>query len=130
MEIILELIWATTAIAGFVAWCRWRAERGGARSMQLVVLILVTAILFPVISTLDDVWAVQNPAELSSCERRHVSPVVIHGSVPFTMALVGNFPTILIVNDRRFALVISPQSALPQVSVAGVVSTRPPPPAA
>jgi hypothetical protein len=126
-EIVLNIVWAATAVAAYLAWVRWRTRPCRRLVQHLTALLLASAVLFPVVSMTDDVWAAQNPAEPDTCQRRHNVSAVTHGQVPCAIVLAGDPPVIAQVADRQFAISASPQSLSPNVFVDGVVFTRPPP---
>jgi hypothetical protein len=70
MELVLNLVWAFSAIVILCLWVRFAPRAGTCRRTQWVSLAVLILILFPVISVTDDLQAVQNPAEVDSCLRR------------------------------------------------------------
>lgn len=71
MEIILNLVWALLALLFMGLWLRHAPRNGASTRMQAVALLMTIVIFFPVISVTDDLQALQNPAELDCCARRH-----------------------------------------------------------
>jgi hypothetical protein len=76
MELVLNLAWVLLATLMFCLWLRFAPCTGTDRHLQLVALMVLLLILFPVISVTDDLQAVQNPAETDSLLRRN------HGCSP------------------------------------------------
>jgi hypothetical protein len=126
VELILNLVWLGAAVAAFLAWYLWRVD-GPSRTQQLIVLMLVVAILFPVISMTDDVWAAQNPAEPDSAQRRHHLVAVLHGMVPTPMIIASQPPIPAMSHQGRRALDSDADSVSLQFLVGCLVFTRPPP---
>jgi len=84
MELFLNFAWAVVSIAVVCLWLRfeWRVQRD--RREALIALIVLIAVLFPLISISDDLWQINNPAEIDTSLRRDHS-----GSCPHSF-----FPTI------------------------------------
>jgi hypothetical protein len=75
MELFLNLAWLFLAAAIVCLWLQGeRRERKGWRR-QLTAIVVLSAILFPVISMSDDLLAVQNTFEADNYSRRdHLVP--------------------------------------------------------
>jgi len=74
MELLLNLIWVVLAVAALCAW-GWR--RGEPRSRpQLIAVICLLALLFPVISATDDLHAMRSEMEDSACSKRSLKQSV------------------------------------------------------
>ena len=69
MELILNLVWGFLAIASICLWARVERTDCAERRPQLVALLMLIVVLFPVISVSDDLWSIQNPAETDSVQR-------------------------------------------------------------
>jgi hypothetical protein len=82
MELALNLAWALLAIAALSLWPQYAPRAGAKKRTQIVVLIVLIVILFPVISVTDDLQAAQNPAEADSCLRRDDVVNSAHWIVP------------------------------------------------
>ncbi len=54
LELLLNLLWFSLAVASFTAWVSRRNPDGGSRRLELLSLVFVFALLFPVISPSDD----------------------------------------------------------------------------
>lgn len=78
METFLNLAWAALAIAGICTWLRVETRMGAQRRLPLLALAMLIVILFPVISVSDDLWSVQNPAEMDTCQRRDHRACCVH----------------------------------------------------
>ncbi|MGA2277851.1 MAG: hypothetical protein ABSG00_09610 [Terracidiphilus sp.] len=87
MESFLNSVWALLAIAILCSWLRFqsRTQRDSRRSLMAVIVLI--AILFPVISVSDDLWAIHNPAETDTCQRRDHLTVCPHFITPAVAAL-------------------------------------------
>jgi hypothetical protein len=127
VELILNLVWFASVAAAFLTWYRWRAESGQSQGQQLIVLVVVLAILFPVISMTDDVWAAQNPAEPDSGQRRQLLCVVVHGLAPTTMAMPSDPLVPAPTHSKRRAIRSDSKNVSPQLFVDCLLFTRPPP---
>lgn len=90
MELILNLVWAVLACAGILSWMHADKSTDSSKRTQVVALLMLIVILFPVISVTDDIWAAQNPAETDSCIRRHELIAQLHilpgAAIPATQA--------------------------------------------
>jgi len=82
MEIFLNLVWASLALASIGLWARFERRAGSERHLPMIALGLLLVILFPVISVSDDLWAIQNPAEADTCLRRNHDTVCLHSILP------------------------------------------------
>jgi hypothetical protein len=87
MEIVLNLAWATLAIAGFSLWLRFERRRGAERNLPLIAITMLVVILFPVISVSDDLWSIPNPAETDATQRRGPFISSDHAIFPASAAL-------------------------------------------
>jgi len=87
MELFLNLGWALSAALLVCIWLRFAARTGASRQTQLVALALLVLILFPVISVTDDLQAMQNPAEVDSCQRRGHAGLCAHAILAPVAAL-------------------------------------------
>jgi nitrate reductase NapE component len=70
MELALNLTWIVLATLMYWLWTRYASSEGADRREQLVALVLVILILFPVISVTDDLITAQYPAETDCCQRK------------------------------------------------------------
>lgn len=80
MELVLNLVGALVAVGLICLWLRTASQgnHGSAHwGIQLVALLLLIVILFPVISVTDDLMAAQNPAETDSVQRRNLQASVL-----------------------------------------------------
>jgi hypothetical protein len=75
MELLLNLVWVIVATAVLYAWGR-RRNHSQARP-QLVVLLCLLALLFPVISATDDLHAMSSEMEDSTSVRRSLKQMVV-----------------------------------------------------
>lgn len=75
MEIFLNFVWAAFAVAIVCLWLRLERRAGSDRRRQLIAMLVLIAILFPVISVSDDLIALQTATEVDTCPRRdHLLP--------------------------------------------------------
>jgi hypothetical protein len=127
VELILNLVWVAVGAAALLAWLRWRPESRESKGRQLVVLLVILALLFPVISMTDDLWAAQNPAEPDTCQKRQLVSALMHWSVPTTMALASDPAIPPAPHYSRRAIELDSQHVSPQQYIGCDVFTRPPP---
>lgn len=78
MELTLNLAWALIATIVLGVWLLVAPTVPVLRHRQLVAVILLVLILFPVISVTDDLLATQNPAEADCCLRKDHSLSGVH----------------------------------------------------
>jgi hypothetical protein len=127
MELSLNLVWALLAVVLVRLWLLHASRNGASTSTQAAALAMLIVILLPVISVTDDLQALQNPAELDCCARRHHAASCAHSVFP----AVATFPPPpwagLSFGFLRFSAP-SPVPA-PQVEVPALASiqNRPPP---
>lgn len=93
MELFLNLAWLAVAAAIVCHWLRSAKPTGRERRQQLVAILVLIAILFPVISVSDDLVAVQGATESDTCLRRQ--PVFLSGGHP-VQPPVGILPFLLL----------------------------------
>lgn len=127
MEILLNLAWAALALLIVGLWLRIGDRTGANRRRQIVAIVVLIAILFPVISVSDDLMAVQKASEQDGSQRRvHLAPPGAHTILPFA-AVVS-----VLVLDAGFGSVRFPSTRnLPLPSVEhpelASIENRPPP---
>jgi uncharacterized iron-regulated membrane protein len=127
MELILNLVWLTTAViafAGAVIWTRReRTHRPVAAAIILTACIM--AVLFPVISMSDDMQAAVAVVETSFSARRIILSAVSQ------LATVLTFTPLLGASFRSLLIAVGKSSAepfrLPSSPAAPVFSLRGPP---
>jgi hypothetical protein len=93
VEILLNLAWAALALLIVCLWLRIDDRTGANRRRQIVAIVVLIAILFPVISVSDDLMAVQNATEQDGSQRRdHLASANAHPILPFaTFVSLLNF---------------------------------------
>jgi hypothetical protein len=70
MELFLNSVWVLLAIAIVCHWLRFERHAPADRVQSFTAVLVLIAVLFPVISITDDLWALHNPAETETCQRR------------------------------------------------------------
>lgn len=70
MELLLNFAWLALALTMVALWLRHSASARTERGMQVVAIVALLLILFPVISVTDDLATAQNPAETDTTIRR------------------------------------------------------------
>ena len=74
MELLLNLVWVILAVSALGAW-GWRRNHPHSRP-QLIALVCLLALLFPVISATDDLHAMRSEMEDSSSNKRSLKQAV------------------------------------------------------
>ena len=87
MEALLNLAWVLLTAAMALLWFRFGNRKGTSRAAQLLTLMVLLLILFPVISVSDDLLALQNPAEADCCSKRDHVVANAHSALPATADL-------------------------------------------
>ncbi len=82
MEVLLNLAWLVLTAVMALLWFRFGVRRGVSGPAQLMALLVLLLVLFPVISVSDDLLALQNPAEADCCLRRVDVAVGAHSVLP------------------------------------------------
>ena len=127
MEILLNLAWAALAILMVGLWLRVGDRKGIDRHRQIVAILVLIAILFPVISVSDDLLAMQNATEQNGAERRDLLLCVGDHAIQSLAAVVSalnldnGVGSLRFVSARRFSL---HKIERPELSS---VENRPPP---
>jgi len=83
LELVLNLVGALVAMGLTCLWLRMVSQGRDGRArwgIQVVALLLLIVILFPVISVTDDLMAAQNPAETDSVQRRNLEASVLNAA--------------------------------------------------
>jgi len=118
METILNLIWLAVTVAAIWLWrFRWSVSRQNPRHSsrtEIVAIVCVLALLFPVISLTDDLHPDIVPADTVS-SKRNLCLLVAH------TAQAAN--SILSLHAHSFPAIGSHSPAAVEVSFAGIVST-------
>jgi hypothetical protein len=127
MELILNLAWALLAVLSICLWAHVERREGTARSPQIVALLILIVILFPVISVSDDIWALQSPAEADSVQRRDhlVSPE--HSIYPVLDALCEPGLADVSLGFPRWASLRNIPITSPVAPAPSGIQNRPPP---
>jgi hypothetical protein len=127
MELFLNLTWIALAAALWLLFIRCSGGHGSIRRRQVMALLLVLVLLFPVISVTDDLVMAQNPTESDCCLRKgHTCPNVHLPLHP----LAHLFAASLARTDCETRRFFAPGSIVePLVSVAALesIENRPPP---
>jgi hypothetical protein len=127
MELILNLAWGLLAALSFYLWTQAEHRSGTDRRLQIVALLMLIVILFPVISVSDDLWSIQNPAETDTVQRRDHLAAPEHSIFPALGTICEPFFAAI-----RFGFLNSPRPATSQVFVLASptpvrILNRPPP---
>ncbi len=127
MELLLNSVWAMLGLLSICLWLRVENRTKAERLLPFVALVLVILILFPVISVSDDLWALQNPAEVDSSQRR------VHALVDCqsTAAVASILPAPALTQptglEHRLAAQIDLAAQIPDRPVLSSIDSRPPP---
>jgi hypothetical protein len=129
VELVLNLVGALVAVGLIGLWLRIGSrstDRTSHRATQIVALLLLIVILFPVISVTDDLMAAQNPAETDSVQRRNLEASVLHTAVLSAALPIDAFrapdPQVVWRSRTRTRRVSAPQAP-----ALAPVENRPPP---
>lgn len=87
MELFLNLVWLAIAALMVWLWTRHASQDCKNRRTQLVALIVLILIIFPVISVTDDLMAAQNMAEARSAQREDYAYSNTHPALPYMLAI-------------------------------------------
>jgi len=110
VEILLNLAWAALAILMVGLWLRVGDHKETDRRRQIVAILVLIAILFPVISVSDDLVAMQNATEQNGTERRDLlqsagdHSIQSLAAVVFVLTLDPGTGAVHFVCARRFAI--------------------------
>ncbi len=118
MAVGLIGLWLRMASQGSDGSAHW--------GIQLVALLLLIVVLFPVISVTDDLMAAQNPAETDSVQRRNLEVSVLHAAAICADVPMDSWRT----PDPQVRLRLRARTqrvALPQAPALAPVEDRPPP---
>ena len=128
MELALNLVWATTALAMLVVWLRMPTHENASRKRQILCLGIAALLLLPVISLSDDLVAAQTTTEMDGCVRRAHEG---HAHAPHictaacTQATIAQFAFEI---PRRWEILPLPQKFLSaHLSTERLPFSRPPP---
>jgi hypothetical protein len=127
MELILNLVWVVLAIVFLGLWMRSDRRDGANTHAQIIALLMVIVIFFPVISVTDDLQALQNPAEIDCCARRYHADACAHSLFPIVATIPPPGTARLSFGFLRFiapSRVLSPQVEIPALAS---IENRPPP---
>ncbi len=127
MEIILNLVWALLATLMFWLWMRHAPCECLSRRTQLVALVVVILVLLPVISVTDDLQALQNPAELDCCARRHQAVSCPHSIFPAVAILLPPVLAELSFSFQRMAEPGNLPAPMVKIPALASIQNRPPP---
>jgi hypothetical protein len=129
VELALNLVGAFVALSLICLWLRLgsrNSDRTAHRATQLIALLLLIVILFPVISVTDDLMVAQNPAETDSVQRRNLEASVLHTAVLSAGLPINAFraldPQVVWRSRTRNRRVL-----VPQTPALAPVENRPPP---
>jgi hypothetical protein len=127
VEILLNLAWAALAVFIVCLWLRIGDRKGIDRRRQIIAMVILLAILFPVISVSDDLMAVQSATEQDSCQRRgYLAPSSAHPILPFAAIVYAIHFGMSFGSPRFLAIRILPLPSVEHPELGGV-ENRPPP---
>lgn len=110
--------------------CFWlmsglRASKSWRQSF--IALAVLIAVLFPVISVSDDLYAVNNPAETDTCQRRVHSTSCLHPFFPSVAALPALAPAERSLGVQSSVLLPKLTGMLVFSQAINTIESRPPP---
>jgi hypothetical protein len=92
MELFLNLAWILIAGTMVCLWLRSDNRKSHDRRRQIIVILILIAILFPVISVSDDLLPIQNATEANNFHRRDLLfPSNPHPAQPMLAILFSVF---------------------------------------
>jgi hypothetical protein len=127
VETFLNLAWAVLAVASAVLWMRTERRTGSECYLPLMALVLLLAILFPVISVSDDLWAMQNPAEADTCLRRNQTVACPHCTLPQPSSLPASLFRSIHEVPKEFCVLVETHLPNPADPALNPIDNRPPP---
>jgi hypothetical protein len=127
MELALNLVWALLAVVLVRLWLRHASRNGASTRMQAAALAMLIMILLPVISVTDDLQALQNPAELDCCARRHHATACPHSVFPAVATLPPPVFAGLSFGVFRLAAPTPLPAPLVEIPALASIQNRPPP---
>jgi hypothetical protein len=130
MELTLNLAWALLAGVLVKLWLRPALPSNACMRTQIVALLMVIVILFPVISVTDDLQMAQNPAEASTyylnTRRDHIA-VSPHSIFPAAATLPSPAFTEPPFGFLRFSVPGNRPTLLMEIPALASIQNRPPP---
>jgi hypothetical protein len=127
MELTLNLVWALLSGAMVCLWLCFGPAEGHGRRLQVVALAVLILIVFPVISVSDDLFALQNPAEVDGSQRRDHVAQSAHSIFPAHVTLplpaVAEIPFAFL----RLAAPGNPPLQIQEHPGLAAIENRPPP---
>jgi hypothetical protein len=130
MELVLNLVWVLLTATMAVLWLRFSTRVGGSRRTQVVALIALLLLLFPVISVSDDLLALQNPAEVDCCGRRGHVAADLHVDLHPAAILAQPMAAAIQLSVLRIASPGEVPSRVEDNACLSAIQNRPPPQAA
>jgi hypothetical protein len=127
MELALNLGWMVLATSMCGLWMYYAPTQGPSRRTQLISLVLVIAILFPVISVTDDIMMAQNPAVTDCCRRRDHARTDAHPATHPVAAMLPPFSAQFCCDSSQFLALRSLLDPTVNLSAIGLIQNRPPP---
>lgn len=127
MELYLNFAWLFAAVAIACVWLRLGRRTPESRHIQIVALILIIVILFPVISATDDLASIQSPAEIKKFQFREKCAAGSHSAFKAIPVLLERGTAELSFDSHPFgALLHAPFLAFDNPSLDSI-RNRPPP---
>jgi hypothetical protein len=127
MELTLNVSWMVLTTLMFWLWMRHGPREGVNRRTQLIALVVVILIMFPVISVTDDLLTAQNVAETDCCQRKdHASlsaPSMPNPIAHLSLAIFAE----LSIDYWRFSPTGNLPAPLVKIPAMDSIQNRPPP---
>jgi hypothetical protein len=127
MELTLNLAWALMAVVLVRLWLRAAPSSSACPRSQMVALLMLIVILFPVISVTDDLGAALNPAELDCCARRHYAVYCSYSIFPAAATLPPPVFAELTFGFLRFVMPGNHPAPSVEIPAMASIQNRPPP---
>ena len=127
MELLLNSVWAMLGLLSICLWLRTEKRTRAERLLPFVALVMVILILFPVISVSDDLWALQNPAEVDSSQRRAHAVADMQSTTAVVAILPMPVSSLQAAVEHRLATQIDLAAQIPDRPALSSIDSRPPP---
>jgi hypothetical protein len=125
--LLLNLVWVLLTVALVRLWLQHGSRDSVRWGTQAAALLMAAVILFPVISVTDDLQALQNPAELDCCARRHHAATSPRSIPTATAALPAPFYADVSLSFLRAAAPSRVPAPLVENPALASIENRPPP---
>lgn len=128
MESFLNIVWAALGLLLLCGWLRSDQQTDHGRGRQIVAILVLIAVLFPVISVSDDLVAMQGATEVTNSQKRdYLDPAGSHSLFPVIFAILPSLTAQAVFRMPSFVLSGTPSVAARDRLVSVDIQNRPPP---